>query len=273
MTDTRTYIRLHDGMPDHPKIDGLSDRAFRLLIETWCWCSRHLTDGRIPATTWRKRGTPASRQEIIDAGLAEVGPDGAVLMHDYLEHQRSADEVAALREARREAGRKGGKAKAKALASAKQVLRQTPSKAVPSTETETEVGSNEPTRRDDVERICSHLADRIEANGSKRPVVSGKWRDAARLMIDRDGRTEDAIHRAIDWCQDSDFWRGNILSLPKFREKYDQLRLQALREQHEEPAPARHLTSVHDLEQPPAGLTDEEYLAWDHERRQRRGQR
>ena len=81
----------------------------------------------------------------------------------------------------------------------------------------------------DVEQICRHLADRIEANGSKRPTISKAWRDAARRLIDRDGRTVEQIIRAIDWCQDDDFWRSNILSMPKLREKYDQLRLAAQR--------------------------------------------
>lgn len=81
--------------------------------------------------------------------------------------------------------------------------------------------------RDDVQRLCTHLADRIEANGSKRPAVSNRWHDAARLMLDRDGRAEHQVRAAIDWCQDSEFWRSNILSMPKLREKYDQLRLQA----------------------------------------------
>lgn len=84
--------------------------------------------------------------------------------------------------------------------------------------------------RDDVERICIRLADRIEGNGSKRPAVTKGWRDAARLMLDRDGRTEEQVRAAIDWCQDHEFWRSNILSLPKLRDKYDQLRLQAGRE-------------------------------------------
>ncbi|MFF1686052.1 hypothetical protein [Streptomyces sp. NPDC058254] len=83
--------------------------------------------------------------------------------------------------------------------------------------------------RDDVERICEHLADRIEGNGSKRPAITKAWRDAARLLLDKDERTEEQVHTAIDWCQDSEFWRGNILSLPKLRAKYDQLRLQAQR--------------------------------------------
>jgi hypothetical protein len=50
-------------------------------------------------------------------------------------------------------------------------------------------------------------------------------------MLDRDERTEDDVHGAIDWCQNDEFWRGNVLSVPKLREKYDQLRLQAQRQQ------------------------------------------
>jgi hypothetical protein len=32
---------------------------------------------------------------------------------------------------------------------------------------------------------------------------------------------------AIDWCQSDPFWRANILSMPKLREKYETLRLRA----------------------------------------------
>lgn len=87
-----------------------------------------------------------------------------------------------------------------------------------------------PPDRPDVDRLCEHLAARIVANGSKRPTITQKWRDAARLLIDKDGRTEQQVMTAIDWCQDSEFWRANILSMPKLREKYDQLRQQARRQ-------------------------------------------
>lgn len=83
--------------------------------------------------------------------------------------------------------------------------------------------------RPDVERLCTRLADRIEANGSRRPVISRKWRDAARLLIDKDGRTEEQVLAAIDWCQDDEFWRSNVMSMPTLRDKYDRLRLDAIR--------------------------------------------
>jgi len=83
--------------------------------------------------------------------------------------------------------------------------------------------------RPDVERLCTRLADRIEANGSMRPVIGRKWRDAARLLIDKDGRSEEQVAACIDWCQADEFWRGNVMSMPTLREKYDRLRLDALR--------------------------------------------
>ncbi|QWF81151.1 hypothetical protein [Amycolatopsis sp. CA-230715] len=105
-TDDRTYIRVHDGIEDHPKIVALSDKAFRLLITTWAWCSKHRTDGRVPAAVWRKRGTAKARAELVTAGLVDGGAD-APEMHDYLQHQRSAAEIALRVEAKRAGGRIG----------------------------------------------------------------------------------------------------------------------------------------------------------------------
>lgn len=81
----------------------------------------------------------------------------------------------------------------------------------------------------DVEHVCRQLADRIEANGSKRPTVTDRWRDSARLMLDKDHRTVEQIIGCINWCQNDEFWRSNVLSMPKLRDRYDQLRLAAQR--------------------------------------------
>lgn len=81
--------------------------------------------------------------------------------------------------------------------------------------------------RADVEKLCRLLADRIEANGSKRTPVTDEWRNAARLLLDRDKRPLDEALQLIDWCQSDQFWHANILSMPKFRKQYDQLRLKS----------------------------------------------
>jgi len=43
------------------------------------------------------------------------------------------------------------------------------------------------------------------------------------FMMRIDNRTEDDIVKIIDWCQKDSFWKSNILSTAKLREKYDQL--------------------------------------------------
>jgi len=91
--------------------------------------------------------------------------------------------------------------------------------------------SSEPAARPDVERICAHLADRIAEDGSKRPEINKGWREAARLMLDKDRLTEKQIHDCIDWCQSHEFWSDKILSLPKLRMRFVQLRKQAHNEQ------------------------------------------
>lgn len=89
--------------------------------------------------------------------------------------------------------------------------------------------------RDDVNRILDLLDEEIVRNGSKRPSRTKANIDAARLLIDKDGRSVEQIERAIRWCQADPFWRSNILSMVKLREKYDQLRLAAQRAQQHGP--------------------------------------
>ena len=83
--------------------------------------------------------------------------------------------------------------------------------------------------RPDVTALCDHLAQRITENTRRRPTITEAWRKQARLILDRDNRNPDEAHRLIDWCQSDPFWQSNILSMPKFREKYDQLLMQARR--------------------------------------------
>lgn len=45
------------------------------------------------------------------------------------------------------------------------------------------------------------------------------WADSIRLMIEQDNRTVEAIEYLIDWSQANSFWKSNILSTKKLREK------------------------------------------------------
>lgn len=79
--------------------------------------------------------------------------------------------------------------------------------------------------------LSNLLADLIEQNTGRRPPIGKKWIDAERLMLDRDKRDPDQAERLLRWSQKHEFWRSVILSMPKFREHYDEMLLQARRGQ------------------------------------------
>lgn len=136
--DYRYFIKLHDGFPEHRKTAVLSDRAFRRLIEAWCYCNRTLSDGHIPKALGDKMFSRKVCDELTQAGWVARSEFGYEML-GYLEHQSSAEQVADLRRKRSAAGSKGGKAAASARASAKQVPKQTASKIQPEVEVEEEV--------------------------------------------------------------------------------------------------------------------------------------
>ncbi|MEU1433989.1 hypothetical protein ABZ438_07810 [Streptomyces sp. NPDC005786] len=262
--DKRTYVKVHDGLPDHPKIIDAGGEAGWLYVCGLAYASRQLTDGILPRRLVL-RLTDGSNPEASASALVRVGlwhegehdcpacpiagPDVYVI-HDYLEHQRSSAEVADLRAKRAAAGQRGGKrsgesrrasseAEANREASASAKAKQAGSKTEPETETETEVKektsrtpaeSADAPPRHDVERVCKHLATVIEGGGDKRPRITAKWRTDMRRLIDIDGITPDQAITAIDWAHANNFWQAHILSPAKLREKYPTLRRQAIGE-------------------------------------------
>jgi phage replication O-like protein O len=73
-------------------------------------------------------------------------------------------------------------------------------------------------------QLASRLYKKILKNNPdhKKPNLQ-KWADDVRLMLEQDKRTEEQIIYLIDWVQQDSFWKSNILSIGKLREKYDQL--------------------------------------------------
>lgn len=100
------YLNSDDGMPDNPKVDGLSDGAFRLYVSAMHYCARELTNGIVPAHRLPRltpRYRPAHLRELLDARLAHEGgtgcdtatcvkgEPGAYVVHDFLEWNRSRE--------------------------------------------------------------------------------------------------------------------------------------------------------------------------------------
>ena len=141
--DYRLFIKIHNGFPEHPKTGGLSDRAFRNLIELWCYCSRNLTDGIVTKPQAKKILTTKSSRELIDAGYMAEHADSYEMV-DYLDHQMSAQQVSDLREKRAAAGKRGGETKATHVASARANAKQTPSKSLPDKDVDEDVTTTTP---------------------------------------------------------------------------------------------------------------------------------
>ncbi|MEE1819340.1 hypothetical protein PUR59_30540 [Streptomyces sp. SP18ES09] len=263
--DTRTYVRVHDGLPDHPKIIAAGGEAGWLYVCGLAYCSRQLTDGVIPKV-YVPRLTDSSKSEALASALLRVGlwhgfgdecescppaDEDSYVVHDYVVHQRSSSEVKELSAKRAAAGRKGGQrsgevrraasgAEANDEASASAKPKQARTKTEAETETETEEKkrhtrtpseSAEAPLRHDVERVCRHLATVIEKGGDKRPTITKTWRTDMRRLIDLDGITPDQAITAIDWAHANDFWQAHILSPAKLRAKFPTLRRQAASEQ------------------------------------------
>ena len=104
--DHRTFVRLDHGMPENRKVMGLTDSAFRLYVEAICWCSRQESDGHIPSAFIRRMGKTKAVQELVKSGLLDDAV-GGYMVHDYLDFQRSAEEITAYRSAKGEAGALG----------------------------------------------------------------------------------------------------------------------------------------------------------------------
>lgn len=99
------WVKLDENFADHPKVERVGPLAAWLHVAALCYCSRHLTDGRIPkAKAVRLADIPNPADHVsalVTEGLwADAGTD--YVIHDYLDYQPSRDSVLAERSAARD---------------------------------------------------------------------------------------------------------------------------------------------------------------------------
>lgn len=263
-----TWFKVDDNFALHPKALLAGNAALGGWTRAGAWCAQQLTDGQIPAGILPSLGIRTRDAEaLVKAGLWERTEAG-YRFHAWEEYQPTRSEIEADRAATRKRQQEWRDRQrdirdrnAVTNGVGNGVTNAAPTRPDPTISkrlsSPTADAADDQESRVDVERLCRHLADRIEANGSKRPTVTKGWRDACRLMLDRDGRTEEQVRRCIDWCQDDEFWKGNILSMPKLREKYDQLRLRAVNGSGAKPLDPGHSSSPWTPEPPPRDIEDD----------------
>lgn len=115
--DPRPFVTYPVNYTSHPRIESLSDPAFRVWHLMMDYSRVHGLDGRIPQPIadkrWAKRAIAELVRGIDDRPLVALA-DGVYVIRSYAEHQFTTEDAAALREKRANAGRAGGKAKANA---------------------------------------------------------------------------------------------------------------------------------------------------------------
>lgn len=115
-----TWVRIDDGFYQHPKMVRVGPVGMALQIAALCYCNRNLTDGFIPEEV----------VPLLIAGGAKILPKmveldlwervkGGYQVHNYLEYQRSKEQVAEAKAMKQAAGQAGGRASAKARGQAK----------------------------------------------------------------------------------------------------------------------------------------------------------
>lgn len=93
----------------------------------------------------------------------------------------------------------------------------------------------DPEFSEDVKALAQHLADWIIRNGNRKPTVGKTWHQAIDRLIRIDGYEPQNIRQVIDWSQQDEFWQGNILSAPKLRKQFDQLKNRMFQERNRQP--------------------------------------
>ncbi|MDN4644948.1 hypothetical protein [Arthrobacter sp. PsM3] len=105
--DRRPYFTMTNEYPRHRKIRGLSDAAFRLHVTLIAFANEEKRDGLVSDGDLLSKGVKV-KKELIGAGLVVAVADGTFALHDYLEHQNSADEMERYRAEQKERGQRGG---------------------------------------------------------------------------------------------------------------------------------------------------------------------
>lgn len=257
MADKRAFAQFDVGYLDNPKIMDVFDAspiAVCMHVASVLYCAQHLTDGVVASGAMQRKagGSPVETKLLIDAGLWHLPghgcifcpqpPDGKVYVHDYTEHNRTSDGVKRAADKGRDAAKaRWDKKKPDAKRNApcmhhaydeqcneqciEDVLAM-PRERERKREKEEAKASSPEIPRPDIDGVIQGFSDLLKANDVKhKPGQS--WHTATRLLIDKDGYTPEQIMYVARFATTDEFWKSNILSIPKLREKFEALKIKA----------------------------------------------
>jgi hypothetical protein len=228
------WFRLDAEFAVHPKVVDLSDKAFRLHVETLGLVARLETDGGIKLG-WSKASSLLV-DELVDAGVWDR-VDGELVVHDWHDYNPSHQEMVARTHAARNAARSrwrkaqgqgGAQADAKANAPAN-----------PMHVTEHIRNSNT-----HYSKVAIDLAERLKELLIKNdmPVVGKpeKWPEQMDVLLRKPGVHPAEAMEILEWSQTPDCWYI-VRSGEAFKKKYFDL-LASWRKKQQREGPRRDPT-------------------------------
>ncbi|MEY2873490.1 MAG: hypothetical protein RLZZ373_861 [Pseudomonadota bacterium] len=107
-----SYVRVESSVPRHRKFLKAGPAPSWLWLCGLAYCQEGLTNGFIPEEALTSLGVPKNApylaERLVKAGLWDL-VSGGWMVHDYLEHNRSSEQVGDLKAKRKKAGEAGGR--------------------------------------------------------------------------------------------------------------------------------------------------------------------
>lgn len=234
------WFKVDDKLHTSRKLLSIPRRYRLSALGLWTlagsWSADQLTDGKVPdymVEEWG--GTKVLVDWLVKSDLWQEIPDGTQFKN-WAEYQPTKATIEGEREKNREKLRKW---RERNQGSTKGDNRDetgyepdgnpapVPTRPDPTRPIKEEAkASSSEHERPDVERVIQSFSDMLKANDIKHK-PGQTWRTAARLLIDRDGYTPEQIIFVAKFATADEFWKSNILSLPKLREKFEALKIKA----------------------------------------------
>lgn len=253
------WFKVDDKLHGHRKAIKAGP-AMALWVVAGSWCSDHLTDGFVPDYMADRlmSGGREMADQLVEAGLwvpdASEGDEGW-RFHEWNDRNPTAEQVEAERAGARERMRRvrskrdDGSPDVRANTSVRSPYPDPVPNPIPKDQDQdplvapdgddAEVVPIEPEVSDDAIKLARQTARMIAANGHPLPKQGSKahrsWLvEADRLLrLGPPGQTTappptlDEALEVAEWATSDDFWRSNIASIPKLRQKWSQLALKA----------------------------------------------
>jgi hypothetical protein len=246
------WFKIDDGFTNSKPVLRLQRRVRSSAIGLWtlagAWSAKELTDGFIPGYVIEElASTPAIAGHLVKCGLWEEAEEGWQFK-GWDKYQPTREQIMEARDREAERKRKyresqrrpSGTTAGRTEGHQQESEPPDPTRPDPTrTNIEEEAKASSPKveeERPDIDKVIQAFSDMLKANDIKHKPGQA-WRQAARRLIDLDGYTPDQIIYVARYATADDFWKSNILSLPKLREKFEALKIKAQAQNN--PAPQR----------------------------------